>query len=150
MNDPTFLADSLRAVVMIEFSILLGQSVAVILLYGQARRLAGQALGVPKAKTRQMGLLPAHVALVSLTFLALAFEAALRTWNRVGTGVTGWAVFNVAFFALGNLALWEVVAFERTRIAESRRMMLFRIDPPEETLAVDEATHDTERHPDGI
>lgn len=147
--DPTLLADSIRALVMIEFFALLGQSVAIILLYGRARRLASKALDLPKAKSRQMGLLPTHVTLVSLTFLALAAESAARTWARVGTGVTGWSIFNAVFFFLGNIALWEVVRFERTRIAEARQMMLFRIDPPRETVAVDEKTHEIEgRFPD--
>ncbi len=114
MNDPTFWADSIRALVMVEFF-----------------------------------LLPTHVFLISITFLALALECAMRTWARVGTGVTAWSIFNMVFFALGNFALWKVVTFERTRIAEARRMMLFRIDPPLETVAVDEKTHEVEgRFPD--
>lgn len=145
----TFWPDSLRALVMGGFFLLLGQSVATFVLYGRARRLAAQALNVPKTKTRQMGLLPMHVALISLTLLALAFESAARTWARVGTGVTLWAVFNVVAFAIGNIALWEVLSFERTRIAETRKMMLFRIDPPHETVTVDEHTHESESLTDG-
>lgn len=146
MSSPTFWADAIRALVMIEFFTLIGQSVATILLYARARRMADHALGVPKAKTRQMGLLPAHVALVSASLLALAFEVTVRTWNRVGTSLIGWGMFNLLFLGVANLAVWEVLRFERTRVAEARRIMMYRIDPPEETIEVDEVTHDAESH----
>ena len=146
-DDPSFASDVLRSIVMMGLFVLAGQTVATVLLYWHARRLATTAMGIERAKTRQMGLLPMHVALISLSYLSLAVETALHTWHRVGTHLTAWAVFNVAAFVVGNVALWKVNGFERTRIAEHRKMMLYRIDPPAQTIVVDENTHQAKAEP---
>lgn len=148
-SDHTVLADSVRAVVMGMAFVLYGQSIAIVWFYLDARRLAAKAMPLPGTRNRQMGLLPTHVILISVSFLVLVAECAIHTWARVGSEITFWAWFNLGAFMLAALALWEVVAFERTRINEARRMIEFSIDPPQEVIGVDEDDHHTERRPEG-
>lgn len=137
--------DIVRSLSLGLYFVLLGQSVTVILLYRRARILSRLVHGVGRQTSERMGLLPTHVMLVALTFLALATEAAWRTWDRVGDGFSIWAWFNLVIFTLGNVALWAVMRFEHTRVVESRNLMAFRIDPPDQQIVVDENTHQAKR-----
>lgn len=143
MTSPTFWPDSIRALVIAECIVLISQSLAISMLYARARATSAKAQGMSRLAAQQMGLLPNHVLLISLSYLGLAVEATVRTLDRVGTGLTFWSLFNLVFFIIGNAALGVILRFERTRIVETKDTMLYKIDPPSHTVAVHESTHET-------
>lgn len=96
----------LRTALLVMFCLLAAQSGIVIFYYARAYRRM-RALRLPHA-----GLLPLHVVVVTVLFLAWALEVLV---------LGRWLFFNTVTFAAANYGLYLVLVYERRRFVPITR-----------------------------
>lgn len=126
-----FLADSLRAITIGLWGLLLGQSFWALWyatkLRGIYRRL--------DLKPDRYRMLWRHILLVTLVFDSMATEISWKIiFNGVGkVGIAMWTYPNLAIYGLSNVALYLVVQMERRRYVRARLYEVQRqIEPGDE------------------
>lgn len=103
------IGDWVRTANVVLYFLMVGQSAAVLGFYLAVVRHGRQ------AGRKHIGLLPLHVLVVTVLFLALGAEALITNLQHLTRPARLWTYVNLAIFAVGNYGLLLVLRYERRR-----------------------------------
>lgn len=111
-----YFSDVMRIILALLFCGIAAQIIWILFYYGRVY----QAIKVAKNKNKK-GMLPLHVLVVSVLFLALAAEALWHHFSRLGLPGDNLIWYDVVVFGGSNYGIWLVLRYEYLRHKAGRK-----------------------------
>lgn len=132
------LLDLFRLFDLVMFAFIVGAATWVLITYYRSYK---------HAPLGRRGLLPAHVALISLSYMIALSELAWENIKRLGHAYTNYVPINAIVFSTGLLALSFVLGYEK-RVVGIRRKVRVEEDFVIDTGVKEEAARQRRRKDD--